>query len=300
MFEVVAMSFPLLKLKWALLPSAALLVAAGISNAQSADSQDASNASGYSSSRAGLSDTGQQLTEYAALPDSPEPAGSSSAVGGGDGQYGNGGGYGGEKHGLFHKLTFEAGGGFNAPISNGVTYGANFTAGGGMRFNPHFSTLIEYQFIDDKIPGAIIAETNGQATGAHAHIWSFTLDPVYDFYPKATNDFYVTGGGGFYRKVTTFTFPEPEEYCTYFYCGVGYAPGTVGHFSSNQGGFNIGGGYQRRLGGMYGDSHTTLFAEVRYLDVLSPAIIGQSANGLPPVTINKDTEVLPVTLGVRW
>ncbi len=124
--------------------------------------------------------------------------------------------------------------------------------------------------------------------------------PVFDLFPKATNDVYVTGGGGFYRKVTTFTFPMQQEFCYYFYCGVGYAPGTVGHFSSNQGGFNIGGGFQHRLGGMYGDSNTTLFAEVRYLDVLSPAIVGVSANGLPPVTINKDTQMLPISFGIRF
>jgi hypothetical protein len=277
------------------------LLAAGVASAQASASQDQSNSAGYSSSQDGVSAPGMQTAEFA-LPESPEPGVPASKGGSGaGGQYGNGGGYGGsDKQGLFHKLTFEAGAGFNAPISNSVTYGFNFTVGGGMRFNPHFSTLIEYQFIDDKLPGAIIAETNGQATGANSHIWSFTLDPVYDFLPKATNDFYVTGGGGFYRKLTTFTFPEPTEYCSYFYCGTGYAPGTVGHFSSNQGGFNVGGGYERRIGGMYGESHTALFAEVRFLDVLSPAIIGQSANGLPPVTINKNTEMIPITFGVRW
>jgi hypothetical protein len=280
--------------RWVLLSTAAFLVGACVANAQSISSQDKSGTAGYSSSQAGLSDSGQFTEDV--LPDAPDPAGPSAAAG----QYGNGGGYGGKSKGLLHKLTFEAGAGFNAPISNSVTYGFNFTVGGGLRFNPNFSTLIEYQFIDDKLPGALIAETNGEATGGHAHIWSFTIDPVYDFFPKATNDFYVTGGGGFYRKVTTFTFPEPQEFCYYFYCGEGYAPSTVGHFSSNQGGFNVGGGYERRLGGMYGESHTTLFAEVRYLDVLSPAIVGKSANGLPPVTVVKDTQMLPITFGVRW
>ena len=182
----------------------------------------------------------QQLAELA-LPDAPVPETSGAA----GGQYGKGGGgdHGG-KQGILHRLTFEAGGGFNAPISSSVTYGFNFTVGGGLKFNPHFSTLIEYQFLDDKLPGALIAETQRRCNGGHAHIWSFTLDPVFDLFPKATNDVYVTGGGGFYRKVTTFTFPMAQEFCSYFYCGIGYVPGTVGHFSSNQGGFNVGGGYQ--------------------------------------------------------
>ena len=111
---------------------------------------------------------------------------------------------------------------------------------------------MEYQFIDDKLPGKIIAEAGSD--GGHAHIWSFTVDPVIDLFPKSSNDLYVTGGGGFYRKVTSFTVLSPTQYCTYFYCGIGYAPQVVGHFSSNQGGWNIGGGYQHRMGGMYGES----------------------------------------------
>jgi hypothetical protein len=274
----------------------AVLFAAYVASAQSTPNQGQSNAdqtsAGYSSSQAGTT----QVAELA-LPEAPAP----EASGDGSGQYGNGGGYGGKgKQGILHKLTWEGGVGFNAPISNSVTYGFNLTIGGGLKLDPHFSTLIEYQFIDDKLPGALIAETGGQASGGHSHIWSFTLDPVVDLFPKATNDVYVTGGGGFYRKVTTFTFPMAQEFCSYFYCGVGYVPGTVGHFSSNQGGFNFGGGFQHRLGGMYGDSNTTLFAEIRYLDVLSPAIVGVSANGLPPVTINKDTQLLPITFGIRW
>lgn len=258
---------------------------------QDQKSADTAEVSSFSSSQAGT----MQVASLA-LPEAPAPRPAAAA-----GQYGNGGGYGGHgKQGIFHRLTWEGGLGFNAPLSSSITYGFNFTIGGGMKFNPHFSTLIEYQFIDDKVPGAIIAETNGQATGGHSHIWSFTLDPVYDLFPKATNDVYITGGGGFYRKVTTFTFPQATQFCYYFYCGYGYAPGTVGHFSSNQGGFNVGGGYEHHMGGMYGESTTALFAEVRYLDVLSPAVVGKSANGLPPVTLVKDTQMLPITFGIRW
>ena len=226
----------------------------------------------------------------APLPAAPIPAGSAAASGG------QGGGW---RHSLISKYALEFGGGFNAPISSAITYGGNFTVGGGVNFSKRFATLVEFQFIDDKLPGALIAATQG-ADGGHAHIWSFTVDPVISLFPNSSNDIYVTGGGGFYRKVTTFTVLSPTEFCTYFYCGIGYAPATVGHFSSNQGGFNIGGGYQHRLGGMYGDSKMKLFAEVRYLKVLSPAIVGQSANGLAPVSIPADTKLLPITFGVRW
>ncbi len=202
---------------------------------------------------------------------------------------------------LRHRLTIEASGGANAPAGDKsyITWGGQFTLGGGFNINQYLAAMIEYQFMDDKIPGAVIAETG--ATGGHYHIWSFTLDPVFDLLPKASNDIYVTGGGGFYRKVTDFTDLTPEEFCTYFgYCGVEYAPSVIGHFSSNQGGWNAGGGYQHRFGGMYGESRTRFFAEVRYVEVLSPAAVGESANGLSPVTIGGDTKLLPFSLGIRW
>jgi len=267
--------------------------AAGFASAQSTPSQDQSNALGYSSSLDSLRASGFQLTDVAPA-DSSDPA--SPAPAEGAGQYGSGGG-GGEKHGLFHNWAFEAGGGFNAPISPSVTYGGQFTAGSGLRFNNRLSGLLEYQFLDSKLPGYLISEAG--ATGGSAHIWSFTFDPVVDLFPKAANDFYITGGGGFYRKLTEFTDPEETEYC-YYFCEIGTTNAVVGHFSSNQGGFNIGGGYQHRVGGMYGDSHTTLFVEARFLDVLSPAVVGATPNGLGATTVPADTKLIPVDFGVRF
>jgi hypothetical protein len=196
------------------------------------------------------------------------------------------------------KYALEFGGGFDAPTDkNYITWGGQFTVGGGVNFSKRFALLAEYQLIDDKLPGALIAETG--ASGGHAHIWSLTLDPVVSLFPKSSNDIYVTGGGGFYRKVTSFTDPEEEEYCSYYYCGIATVNTVVGHFSSNQGGFNIGGGYQHRLGGMYQDSKTKLFAEVRYVDVLTPAVTTQP-NGLGTTTVAAGTKVIPISVGVRF
>jgi len=193
-----------------------------------------------------------------------------------------------------------AGGGFNGPVSdsgNYITYGGNFTVGGGLHFSKMLSLLAEYQFMDDKLPGALIAETG--ANGGHAHIWSLTLDPVVDLFPKSTNSVYVTGGGGFYRKVTSFTDPVLADYCDYFYCYPDVENQVVGHFSSNQGGWNIGTGFTHRVGGTYNEGRMKLFAEVRYLDVLTPAS-AIAPNGLGTATVGSGTKVLPVTLGLRW
>jgi hypothetical protein len=206
----------------------------------------------------------------------------------------------GSHHDMFSHLAFEASGGANGPsgsTSNYQTWGGNFTVGGGLHFSQRFALLAEYQFLDDKLPGNLIAETG--ADGGHAHIWSLTLDPVVDLFPKATNSVYVTGGGGFYRKVTSFTDPQEAEYCSYYYCGVTTENVVVGHFSSNQGGWNVGGGFTHRVGGISGDGKMKVFAEVRYEDVNTPAVVS-SPNGLGTTTVGSGTKVIPISLGVRW
>jgi len=202
---------------------------------------------------------------------------------------GGAGQYGGEKHGTFsvNHIAIEAGAGFNAPIGNDtpyITWGGNFTGGGGLNFNKRFSLLGEFQFIDDKLPGAFVAAGGG--TGGNAHILSLTVDPVVDLSPKRVNSIYVTGGGGWYHKSTNFTVQE----CCDFY---GYpVTVTADSFTSNQGGVNIGLGLSRRLGGVYGDGKTKLFGEARYVYIHTPAIT--ATNGLGT------TELIPVTFGVRW
>jgi len=206
----------------------------------------------------------------------------------------------GSHHNLFNNLAFEASGGANGPAgnsSNAITWGGNFTVGGGLHFGSRLSLLAEYQLLDDKLPGNLIGETG--ANGGHAHIWSLTLDPVIDLFPKATNSVYVTGGGGFYRKVTSFTDPQQGEYCDYYYCGIVTENVVVGHFSSNQGGWNVGGGFTHKLGGMSGDGRMKLFAEARYLDVDSPAVLS-NPNGLGTTTVAAGTKVIPISLGVRF
>lgn len=274
------------------LSGAAILVAV-FASAQSSQSSNATSqfSSDESSSSAIQFVSDSDPSGATALHDAAASLGSGS----GAGQADQGG-----RHGLFSNLAFEAGGGANAPAgssSSEITWGGNFTAGGGLHFSRGFSLLAEYQFIDDKLPGNLIAETG--ANGGNAHIWSLTLDPVIDLFPKSTNSVYVTGGGGFYRKITNFTDPEEAEYCDYYYCGVETENAVVGHFSSNQGGWNVGGGFTHRVGGVYGDSRMKLFAEVRYLDIMSPA--SQIApNGLGTATVSGGTKLLPVTLGVRW
>lgn len=277
---------------------ACLALGYGLAQGQTSDTMDRSDSTSVGS---GESSSSQPVlvnfegSGAASLPAAPAPG--SGAARSGGGQYDAGSS---QRVGLLEHLTFEAGGGFNGPLgnsSNYITWGGQFGVGGGYQFNDRLSVMLDYQFIGDKLPGALIAETG--ATGGDAHIWSVTVNPIIDLFPKRSNDFYVSGGGGFYRKVTNFTDPEEVDYCDYFYCEPGYENQVVGHFSSNQGGFNIGGGYQHRVGGAASDSRMKLFAEVRYVDVFTPAS-AIAPNGLGTATVGSGTRLIPVTFGVRW
>jgi hypothetical protein len=276
---------------------AALGISLGSASAQLSSSPDLSSAvtaaSSESSSNAlQLADNG--MPDLAALPAAP------SASGAGGGQYDTRSPRGGGRSGVMSHMAYEVGGGFNAPTEDSspyISWGGNITLGAGYRFNKNLALMLEYQFIDSKLPGAIIAQAG--ATGGNDHIWSFTLDPVFDFNPKSSINVYATGGYGFYRKVTSFTDPQQQQYCTYFYCGVITQNVVVGHFSSNQAGWNIGGGLSHRFGGWNGDGKMSLFAEARYLDVLSPAITTEP-NGLGTTAVGADTKIIPVTVGLRF
>ncbi|MGO8932316.1 MAG: hypothetical protein ACLPLZ_02150 [Terracidiphilus sp.] len=288
---------------------AAGLVAAGFAAAQSASSPAPSptptidqyihspfSTAGYSSSQdglgqAGLSASGLQLAEFS-LPGNPASGGAAAFGGGaGGGQYGQGGESGGGHHKLFHGLAFEAGGGFNGPVGNDtpyITWGGNFTVGGGFRFSKVFSTLLEYQFMDDKLPGAFISAVGTQSGNAHFN--SITGSPVIDLTPKWHNGVYVVGGFGYYHKSTNFS---DYECCDLY----GYeVPENVLTITSNQWGGNAGLGIYHRLGGdLYGpDTAGTseIFAEARYLYVHTPPL--SQSNGLGT------TELIPVTVGVRF
>ena len=281
--------------RWMALLGALSLVAAGSAYAQSESGHNTSPAvaASESSSNSPAAFAGEDASSPAIAEPAPAP---SPAAAAGQNNAGNA-----NNTGIVHRLTFEGGFGANPPAGSNqkqyITWGYNLTIGGGYQFSQHLSAMLEYQFIRDKLPGKLIAETGAQ--GGNAHIWSLTVDPVFDLFPKATNDLYAVGGGGFYRKVTNFTDPEPSQYCTYFYCGTTYVNQTVGHFSSNQGGWSVGGGYIHRMGGMYGDSRMKLFAEVRYLEVLTPPVTTQP-NGLGTTAVGADTKLIPITLGVRW
>ena len=260
---------------------AALVLGAALAHAQSGaisnESHDAAISGADSDSRSYSSSTDFAFTDSS----SAEPAAAASPAGGGGGQYDNRSRRGGRQY------TFQAGAGFNAPIGNDIpyiTWGGNFLIGGGLKLAPNFSLMGEYGFIQDKLPGALVAA--GQGDTGNTRIQSITLEPVVDLFPKRSNSIYLVGGGGWYHKSTNWNVLVGYD----FYGYPVYA--TAATFSSNQVGVNGGIGFTHRLGGVYGDGTAKLFAEARYLWINTPKL--GEANGLGT------TELIPVSFGVRW
>lgn len=212
-------------------------------------------------------------------------------------------------NGTWSHIAVDFGGGFTAPIGNDTTFsqgaitagylspsegwGYNINVGGGWNFTKKLGALLEYQFNRESMDNGYLnafnaanpnTGTNG-GLGGNINTWSLTLDPVYYLPYNQGSGFFVTGGGGFYRKVTNFTSAVCGASLYYgYYC----QSATAYHFSSNQGGFNAGLGWYHKVFGP--DSNGKLYVEARYVWVDSPKADqsdyyqGEGTEGLIPVT----------------
>lgn len=188
-------------------------------------------------------------------------------------------------------FAFVGGAGFTAPIGNAThgfeTWGYNFDIGGGWNFTKNFGALFEYQFDKNKIPGATIAAVGAHGGNINTHL--FLFNGIY-YFARRGSGAYVTGGGGFSRKVTNFTDLQQGSVC-YFFCYYVTQPVTVYNFASTQAAADAGLGFYWKAFGQ--DSNGKLFLEARYIFVNSPA-----------ATRTKDgegtEEIIPVTVGIRF
>ncbi len=214
-------------------------------------------------------------------------------------QYPNQGGYNRSTYNSHHSdslvdhLAVELGGGLVVPSGNTTTFqsvGWNINLGGGWNFNKRLGILAEYGFHDSNIPQETL--TNLGEPNGNVHLWSLTLDPIIYYKTSGHIGGYVTGGGGFYRKLTSFTQSiYIGTYCDYFYgCFPQYSNITLSHFSSNQGGVNIGTGVTFKPNA---DGNAKFYAEARYVWVDSPA---SSPSAIGTGTVNS----FPITFGFRW
>ena len=197
--------------------------------------------------------------------------------------------YAGASNGLTSHLTFQGGGGFTPAVggtSKNINLGWNLGFGGGYMLNKKFGMLIDYNFYHNSIPQAILNQV--QEPGGYYHFWSFTADPIYNYWQGSKLGGYAIGGGGFSRKVVSFTQPFQSTYCDpYFGCYPITVNQVVYHFSSNQPVVDLGTGITYRFSPY---NRVKFFTEIRYVKLFSTAsqIPGQNAS------------LLPITFGIRW
>jgi len=150
--------------------------------------------------------------------------------------------------------------------------------------------MVEYRFEDLGVNSGLLnllaaecGTTNcPYGVTGNSHLWSFSVNPVFNFATKGHWGGYVTGGGGFYRDLTSFNSPVLEYYDTFYGLIPEEGSELLDHYSSNQGGFNVGGGATWKPNR---DQRGGLFADVRYEWVNTPG---------------STTQTIPVTFGYRW
>jgi hypothetical protein len=219
-----------------------------------------------------------------------------------------------------NKYTFMVGGGFTLPTGgthNYATPGWKFQVGGGRNFNKTLGVLLQFDY--DKM-GIQTSTLNNQlalynslgaqdqdgnqlsSLGGYIHDWSFSLDPIVNYYTSDTWGAYVTGGIGFYHKATVFTTPATGEYCDYYYgCYEYEANQPIDSYNSNAFGVNGGFGFTYKLSRWSG---TRLYGEARYVWTdNSPRRYDVDAtstyfNAFPQASAR--TTYIPVTFGIRF
>ncbi len=222
-----------------------------------------------------------------------------------------------------NKYGFMVGGGFTLPVGGTHNYYSTsweFQAGGGRFFNKNFGVMIDFNWANFGIQthtlNNLLAIYNSPAVGGnlnqlggYGHVWSIALDPVYNVLQGDSSGLYVTGGVGFYHKISTFTIPALGYYCDPFYgCFTYQANQAIDNYTSNSVGFNGGFGYTYKFS-KFGNER--LFAEARYVYTANSKRPYYDGTHGTPVSGNPNyfnvfpqnsahTTFIPVAFGIRF
>ena len=185
-----------------------------------------------------------------------------------------------------HHVAAQFGGGVAVPL--GETYdhaklGFAFTAAAGPRLTKQLSALLNFSFAGNQVEQLQNSSGNPRVD-AQMYLWGLTLNPDFQFIKTERFSSYVTGGYGLYYRWLELT---RTNFDTAVVCDEWWSicsPRTVsgglfnGIRSTYKGGVNVGAGVTIGTGKKF-------FAEVRYHRMF---------------TSGQPTEILPLTLGVRW
>ena len=219
------------------------------------------------------------------------------------------------------KYTFVVGGGFTLPTGgthNYATTSWKIQGGVGRNFNKTFGVIAQFDYDNFGIQTATLnnllaiynslgaTDQNGDPLtqlGGSSHDWSFTLNPIINYYTSDTKGAYVIGGAGFYHKFTNFTIPAVGTYCSPFYgCYQVEANQTIDDYTSNSFGINGGLGFTYKLSRF---ASTKFYVEGRYVYTFNsqrPFSYGDAnGNGFNVFPQNSaKTSYVPITFGLRF
>jgi len=191
----------------------------------------------------------------------------------------------------YDNWSFNVGAG--GSLTNGTT--AKFVRGGGevgaagvaRNYSKYFGFRLDFQW--DNLPLRNSALGLAQATGATSHVYSFTLDPIFNIPVNKEWSGYFLIGPAFYHRVGKLdsSAAVPGSACNAFWswwgtCFAGSIPVGRDFLKTNQNepGLNFGGGIARHI-----TPKIELYGEFRYLHGTS--------NG-------RTTDLRPITVGLRW
>ncbi len=218
------------------------------------------------------------------------------------------------------KWSFFVGGGFTLPVGgthNYATTSWKVQAGGGRNFNKTFGVMLQFDY--DKF-GMQTSTLNKQLAlynalcppnvsnctlsqlGGNIHDWSFTVNPIMNFWSTDTFGAYAVVGAGFYHKYTQFTTPAIGLYCDPFYgCYQYQADQPVDWYTSNAFGVNGGLGLTYKFSRFAPEK---FYVEARYVYTANSQrpfdVSGTTSyfNAFPQASAK--TTYIPVTFGVRF
>ncbi len=227
------------------------------------------------------------------------------------------------------KYGFLAGAGFTLPVGDTYHYfntSYGFQVGGGRNFNKNFSVNLQFDWDKFGINGATLGSqenlynyyctptdaANGvcpiSGLDGNNHVWSFSVDPTYNFYQGEKLGAYGVVGVGFYHKVTTFTVPTIGAVETLFGPIEYEQNSNFDHYTSNAPGFNGGFGLTYKASRF---SNQRLYAEARYVFIDNSQRTGITYNSSTavlnsytgyndfPQNSNRTTYI-PIKFGVRF
>lgn len=183
------------------------------------------------------------------------------------------------------RFAFNVGAGFTKPVGatdRQIDTGWNVRGGAGINFGYHVGLLLNAGYDSMGIRSDVL--NNLGFGGGNLNVFSLTLDPIVHLLPKGPVDFYITGGGGYFRQEQQFTNPGVAT-ATFFDPFFGFYPATFGtnvvvsDYSVNKPGVDVGAGvaFGSKWGGKF-------FAEAKYVHIYN----GQF-----------HTDYIPVTFGFR-